>query len=58
MSKQRTYKTFTREFKLEAVRMMDEEDDDGSVCGFMWVGYFIYDLTLARPKKIYYEGRS
>lgn len=26
MSKQRTYKTFTREFKLEAVRMMDEED--------------------------------
>lgn len=26
MSKQRTYKTFSREFKLEAVRMMDEED--------------------------------
>jgi len=26
MSKQRTYKTFTREFKLEAVRMMDKED--------------------------------
>ncbi|PIO90061.1 MAG: hypothetical protein COS82_11160 [Zetaproteobacteria bacterium CG06_land_8_20_14_3_00_59_53] len=26
MSKARTYKTFTREFKLEAVRMMDEEE--------------------------------
>jgi len=26
MSKKRTYKTFTREFKLEAVRMMDEEE--------------------------------
>jgi transposase len=26
MNKQRTYNTFTREFKLEAVRMMDESD--------------------------------
>ncbi|MDT8375127.1 MAG: transposase [Mariprofundaceae bacterium] len=30
MSKQRTYKTFTREFKLEAVRMMEASDRPSS----------------------------
>ncbi len=30
MSKQRTYKTFTREFKIEAVRMMESSDRPSS----------------------------
>ena len=30
MSKQRTYKTFTREFKLEAVRLMETSDRPSS----------------------------
>jgi len=30
MSKQRTYKTFTREFKIEAVRLMERSDRPSS----------------------------